>query len=235
MTESTEPRSWKPGDVANGHILGQDGVWRPLPRQQVAPNLARGAAKAAAAAMPKTHPQADAEDTLWSAVGKPLTGIGAGKYRLTAHYLFFEKGTLTTDSQQVPIAAVQDVDVKQSMTQKTRNVGTIIVRIQRLHGLEVVRLEDITDFREGQRLINETAHAARYVIQRNQNTMRYEGVSPGMAHAPVPSPAPAQVSAPPAVDVPLTDQLVKLGELRDAGILTEEEFAAKKADILSRI
>jgi len=30
-------------------------------------------------------------------------------------------------------------------------------------------------------------------------------------------------------------QLRKLGELRDAGILTEEEFAAKKSEILSRI
>ena len=30
------------------------------------------------------------------------------------------------------------------------------------------------------------------------------------------------------------EQLRKLGELRDAGILTDEEFAAKKADIVSR-
>ncbi|MFN2488036.1 MAG: SHOCT domain-containing protein [Acidimicrobiia bacterium] len=28
---------------------------------------------------------------------------------------------------------------------------------------------------------------------------------------------------------------MKLGELRDAGILTEEEFAAKKIEILSRL
>jgi len=31
------------------------------------------------------------------------------------------------------------------------------------------------------------------------------------------------------------EQLRKLGELRDAGVLSEEEFAAKKADILSRM
>lgn len=31
---STEPGpqpTWQPGDVANGHVLGEDGVWRPLP------------------------------------------------------------------------------------------------------------------------------------------------------------------------------------------------------------
>lgn len=33
----------------------------------------------------------------------------------------------------------------------------------------------------------------------------------------------------------LTDQIRKLAELRDAGILTEEEFASKKADLLSRM
>src|SRR3954451_24966966 len=25
---------WKPGDIANGHRLGPDGVWRPVPREQ---------------------------------------------------------------------------------------------------------------------------------------------------------------------------------------------------------
>lgn len=43
-------------------------------------------------------------------------------------------------------------------------------------------------------------------------------------------PAPAAAIAPDAVD-----QLTKLAALRDAGILTEEEFAAKKAELLSRM
>jgi len=33
----------------------------------------------------------------------------------------------------------------------------------------------------------------------------------------------------------LADQIRKLSELRDAGILTDEEFNSKKADLLSRI
>jgi hypothetical protein len=35
-----------------------------------------------------------------------------------------------------------------------------------------------------------------------------------------------------AIDYPL-EQLTKLGQLRDSGVLTEEEFAAQKAKILS--
>jgi hypothetical protein len=39
--------------------------------------------------------------------------------------------------------------------------------------------------------------------------------------------------AQPALDIP--DQVRKLGELRDEGLLTPEEFEAKKADLLSRM
>lgn len=33
----------------------------------------------------------------------------------------------------------------------------------------------------------------------------------------------------------VADQLAKLGQLRDAGVLTEEEFSSKKAELLSRM
>lgn len=176
----------------------------------------------------QTTPDKD-PDAIWEAVGKPVTGIGAGKYKLTAQYLFFEKGTLRTDSQQVPVSALLDVDVRQSMTQKARGVGTVIVHIQRPTRVEIVTLEDIPNFREGQRAINETAHAARLVVQRNQNTMRYEGIPPMQPGTSAALPGQAAAPADPI------DQLQKLGQLRDSGILTEEEFQAKKSEILSRM
>lgn len=45
-----------------------------------------------------------------------------------------------------------------------------------------------------------------------------------------PAPPPPAVVPPPQDDV--YDQLRKLGELKDAGILTEDEFSAKKAQLL---
>ena len=44
---------------------------------------------------------------------------------------------------------------------------------------------------------------------------------------------PSEPSTPTAPD--LLAQLKQLGELRDAGVLSEEEFAAKKAEILQRL
>lgn len=46
------------------------------------------------------------------------------------------------------------------------------------------------------------------------------------AHTATEAPAPAP---------DIADQLRKLGELRDAGVLTNEEFSAKKADLLARM
>lgn len=43
-----------------------------------------------------------------------------------------------------------------------------------------------------------------------------------------------QTAAPPAQQN-LADQLAKLGALRDQGILSEEEFHAKKVEILGRL
>ena len=180
-------------------------------------------------------------DAIWQGVGKPITGLGAGRYRLTRHYLFLEKGVVSTNGQQVPIAAVLDVDVKQSMAQKARGVGTLTVHIQRQRGIELVHLEDLDGFRDVQVLINETAHAARLDIQRHNNTHRHENthlvarldsVDRGADSTPKELATQAEEGA--ARPDPI-EQLKELGSLREMGVLTQEEFAAKKAEILSRI
>jgi hypothetical protein len=52
--------------------------------------------------------------------------------------------------------------------------------------------------------------------------------------APVPADEPAapEATAPAAAESPEIEQLKQFAALRDQGILTEEEFAAKKAQIL---
>ena len=57
---------------------------------------------------------------------------------------------------------------------------------------------------------------------------------PQQQEPPPPAYAPPPPPPPPADDGPdMLDQLQKLGELRDAGVLTEAEFAAQKAKILA--
>ena len=57
---------------------------------------------------------------------------------------------------------------------------------------------------------------------------------PPPAYAPPPPPPPVYAAPAEADDEPdMLDQLKKLGDLRDAGVLTEAEFAAQKAKILA--
>jgi hypothetical protein len=215
---------WHPDPSDPTHLLYWDGAqWtehrHPTPAQREA--------------RPKPQLGDSNLPTLWEAWGKPLSGIGGGRYRLTAHYLYFERGTLRTDSQQVPVSALHDIDVRQSMSQKARGVGTVIVHINRGNRMEVVQLVDVPNFREGQHAINDAATKARLHWQERQNTstIRYQGLDgsgPGVAAG---SPAPSQVQPEPDY----VQQLEQLAKLRDNGILSADEFISKKADILRRM
>lgn len=55
------------------------------------------------------------------------------------------------------------------------------------------------------------------------------------ASAPQPTPAPAPPPAPSANADEIVAQIQQIASLHDAGILTDEEFAAKKAELLRRI
>lgn len=50
-----------------------------------------------------------------------------------------------------------------------------------------------------------------------------------------PPAAPQAAAPPPAAAADPIEQLKRLGELRDAGIVTDAEFEAKKAELLSRM
>lgn len=226
VTGSQAPAGWYPVDG------GQERYWdgatwtdqiRPTSGDTESGPSTRSAIGEAVSNLTKSDQEVP-EGTIWHAVGRPLAGIGAGRYRLDSSYLYFEKGTLRTDSQQVPISSVLDVDVKQSMSQKARSVFTVVVHIQRSTGIELVSMDDIPDGRNAQRIINETAHAARHRIQQHQNTVRYEGVAPTAV------PTPAASSSPSGDD--LASQIQRLAELRNSGILTDEEFASAKARLI---
>ncbi|MDX6256034.1 MAG: hypothetical protein QOJ11_2368 [Frankiales bacterium] len=194
-------------------------------------------------------------DELWRSQSKAMVGPSAGRYRLTTMMLFFEKGVLSTKAQQIPIADVWDVDVRQSMTQKARGVGDVILHVARPQGRELVVLEDIPDFREAQILINQTSHQARMRLQERQatlqNTHRYEHVQPGAPLPPIgapqlPPPPPAPKPTQPALEtvyVPLAleaaadpvEQLRRLRQVRDQDLITDSEYEAKKRDILERM
>lgn len=180
----------------------------------------------------RTDPSARA-DVLWSAVGKPITQIGGGRYTLTPEYLHFESGTLRTNAQQIRTHEIHDVDAKQSMAQKARGLGTITLWADRSSGRERVLLEDIPNFREGVNAINDAAFKAREGLRVRQQTshVNYQGTSfpPSAPAAPVAAPA---QSAPVSAASDLNAELERLAGFHQSGVLTDEEFTAAKRKLL---
>lgn len=90
------------------------------------------------------------------------------------------------------------------------------------------------------RLLRTATHAAvassvHGKVQRRQQAawaQQQAAAHAAAASAPAP-PAPAAPAAPTNDMSATLEQLKQLGELRDAGILTPEEFEAKKAQILA--
>ena len=79
-------------------------------------------------------------------------------------------------------------------------------------------------------------HAALRGRGRRQHRQRGSG-HPGRRPASGPAPAPAQSpgAAPGTAAFEIRDRLIELDDLRRRGILSEEEFAAKKSELLDRI
>lgn len=167
------------------------------------------------------------EQTLWEGAPQTLTAMATGgkvqgtRYRLTPRNLHVERGLMRTDSQQVPLSAVYDIDVKQSMTQKARGVGDVVVHVNTGAHAETVTLEQVSDPKQLRDLINRTVAGAKQHLFEQ-----------GRSHVTVAQAAPVAPAAP-AAGGDLVEQLTKLAGLRDAGVLTDEEFVAQKARLLA--
>ena len=150
---------------------------------------------------------------------------------------------------------MKDIDVRQAVWQRDKDVGDVVLTLDdasyAASPTGMFDMDGISDHTAGHgktsgQVVLDNIENPYGVVDilspliseaRHKKTMerqsQYLHVNPGMPAAgaafgaPPPAPPPA---APPGGD--MVEQLRKLGELRDAGILTEEEFAAQKAKIL---
>jgi hypothetical protein len=190
-------------------------------------------------------------DTLWFGASQNpatgATGITKAWYRLTKDRIWIETGVLGTRSEYVPLWAVKDIDVRQSVLQRGKDVGDVALRLDDpalaadqsgafsfsgevgsgAHTSGEVLLDNIAGPHALRDMLMPLVSEARQkkVVERQSQYVHH--MTPPAAAAPAAAPA-----APAAEPVDLADQLKKLAELRDQGILTDEEFAAQKAKLL---
>ncbi len=218
---------------------------------------AAGQAKQAVAEQGAKRTAAWAEDpaTVWygeskDAAGK-ATGMAKARYRITHDRIQIESGVLGTRSESVPLWSVKDMDVRQAVWQRGKDIGDVVLTLEdAAYGAQAAGMFTATGASGdagvgttgGQVLLDniENPHGVVDILMplvseaRQKKTIErqstYMHVNPGMAAAGMATGAPAAPAAPP---VDLADQLRKLADLRDAGVLTPEEFDQQKARLLA--
>jgi hypothetical protein len=213
----------------------------------------QGKQKVAEQQSKRTEQWANDPNTLWFGESKgaatSVMGVSKARYRVTTDRVWIESGLLGTKTENVPLWSVKDIDVRQALWQRDKDIGDVVLTLDDAsyaaaptEMFSMTGMADPSATASGQvvldnienpygvvdilsPLISEARH--KKTVERQS---QYLHVNPGMAGAAFGAPPAAPPPAAPQTD--MVEQLRKLGELRDAGILTEEEFAAQKAKIL---
>jgi hypothetical protein len=209
----------------------------------------QGKAKLAEQNAKRTEQWKNDPGTLWFGESKnaatSAAGVSKARYRITADRIWIESGMLGTRTESIPMWAVKDMDVRQAVWQRGTDVGDVVLNLEDPAygaGQDMFNLTGSPEHgtTRGLAVLDniESPYAVLDLLAplvseaRSKKTVerqsQYLHVNPGMAGAAFGAPPPA----PAAPQTDLVEQLRKLGELRDAGILTEEEFTAQKAKLL---
>jgi hypothetical protein len=212
----------------------------------------QGKQKLAEQSAKRTEQWANDPSTLWfgESKGAATTAVGAPKarYRITKDRVWIESGLLGTKTESVPLWAVKDIDVRQAVWQRGKDIGDVVLILEdAAYGSSEAGMFSMTGMPEpgtarGQVVLDNIESPSRVVeilspliseartkktIERQSQYVHMQPPMPGAYGVPAAPPPP---SAEPEGD--LADRLRKLAGLRDEGILTDEEFAAQKAKLL---
>ena len=206
----------------------------------------QGKAKLAEQQSKQAQQWADDPSTLWWGESKDAaakaTGIAKARYRITADRVWIASGLLGTRTESVPLWSVKDMDVQQALWQRSSDVGDVVLTLEDpSYAAESTGLLSMTGVSEpgttsGQVVLDNVEGPFAVVdlltplVSAARSKKAVERQSQYVHHM-TPPHVPAQAPAPEAA-VDVADQLRKLADLRDQGILTEEEFPAQKSRLL---
>ena len=187
--------------------------------------------------------QPTSQVTLWEGQKKSLTSAATGgsvvgaEYRLTEDGLYFKTGVVSTHAELIPLWAVLDIDVKQSMIQKSRGLGDLHVRLDVDHfryGQRTVFLVGIEKPFEVRETISIAANKQRKIMLEHLHSLEIEKRRAGASAIQLPGTASVSPTPQVAAEDQILNQLKQLAELKASGILTDDEFATQKARILGQ-
>jgi hypothetical protein len=177
---------------------------------------------------------------LWQGTSSDLASVASGgrvasaSYVVTEDAVKFASGMLSTREEQIPLWVIRDCDLNQSLGQKARGVGDLTLKIDpsyaSTYGQVVLVLKSIKDAASVRDVIVRQANTVRAYWAQHHHDREVERQRAGASNLIAPT-APPPAAAAPADD--LMSRLAKLGEMKLAGLLTDDEFTAAKAKLLA--
>lgn len=140
---------------------------------------------------------------------------------LTSDRVIFRHGIIAKKGVEIPLDSINAIHFSQRIWERALGLGDL-----RIDSASVLGVSDFENIRKPNRVQNEI-----YVQMEGNENRKFDRVSDGINATLGAQQQPAQQPPPQSI----TDQIEKLGELRDRGVLSEEEFQAKKAELLQRM
>jgi membrane protein YdbS with pleckstrin-like domain len=170
------------------------------------------------------------------------------EYLITNRRLIHAEGVINKKATDSSLEKINDAVLSESVFGRMFGFGDLDVLTASEEGIE--RLRMLRDAKSFKKAMIEAKHELEIDIARpTMPPLRSEPV-PAQVPPPAPAPAPAAPVPAPAPPLPaatpaapgmsartdeVADALDRLGELRDKGLITPEEFEAKKQELLDRL
>lgn len=133
---------------------------------------------------------------------------------LTTDRLITRSGIIAKESREIPLERINDVTFTQSVVERMLGAGDLLIESAGERGQ--TRITDVRKPEQVQLMIyKQTEDNSTRIVQGQVGTAMSQ----------------REAAAPDSV----TDQLEDLGRLRKQGVITEEEFQAKKSELLKRL
>jgi uncharacterized membrane protein YdbT with pleckstrin-like domain len=150
-----------------------------------------------------------------------LVQLRTTHFVLTTERVIYRSGIIAKRGVEIPLDSVNAIHFEQKIWERALGLGDLRVDSASVEG--VSKFENI---RKPNRVQNEI-----YLQMEGNENRKFDRISDGLKTTYVPHQQ--QAAATPQQSI--TEQIEKLGELRDRGMLSEEEFQAKKAELLQRM
>jgi len=161
------------------------------------------------------------------------------EYVITSRRLIQISGVVNKATSDSSLEKINDAILTESVFGRMFGFGTLEVLTASDIGIE--KLHMLADAKEFKKTMLDAKHELEIDLARpTMPPMRAEAPAPVPQPVATPAPAPparAPAALPPAIDTPeeVADAVQRLGELRDKGLISPEEFEAKKQELLGRL